>query len=118
MIALVVQDLVVDGDPSSLYYTARGLMRLQQLYGTAGRVTGKGLSAAGVRDLLLRMRREMGSRAPPVGGCSASPHWLVLRRHLFQTTTRGGRVVLAQQFCCRIASIHDSTFRAESSLTA
>eukprot|EP00891_Asterochloris_glomerata_P003083 jgi/Astpho2/3083/fgenesh1_pm.00051_%23_32_t len=62
------KDLVVDGDPSSLYYTARGLMRLQQLYGTIGRVTGKGPSAVGVRDLVLRMRREMGSKAPPVGG--------------------------------------------------
>ena len=84
-----MQDLVVDGDPSSLYYTARGLMRLQQLYGTMGRVTGKGPSAAGVRDLLLRMRREMGSKAPPVGGCSPPLYLLLSPRHL-QTAIRGG----------------------------
>ncbi len=90
----MVQDLVVDGDPSSLYYTARGLMRLQQLYGTIGRVTGKGPSAVGVRDLVLRMRREMGSKAPPVGGCSPYLHLLLMPRHL-QTTTRGRHVMLA-----------------------
>ena len=84
----------MDGDPSSLYYTARGLMRLQQLYGTIGRVTGKGPSAAGVRDLLLRMRREMGSKAPPVGGCSPSLHLLLLPRQC-QSVTRGGYVMHA-----------------------
>ncbi|KAL3150677.1 hypothetical protein ABBQ32_000472 [Trebouxia sp. C0010 RCD-2024] len=62
------KELVLDGDTSSLYYTARGLMRLQGLYGTIGQVKGKGPHALAVKNLLTLMRKEMGTKAPRTGG--------------------------------------------------
>lgn len=62
-----VQELVLDGDTSSLYYTARGLMQLQGLYGTIGQVKGKGPHALAVKNLLTLMRKEMGAKAPRTG---------------------------------------------------
>ena len=62
-----VQGSVADGDTSSLYYTARGLMRLQSLYGTIPRVQGKGNHALAVKNLMTLMRKEMGAKAPRTG---------------------------------------------------
>ena len=62
-----MQELVLDGDTSSLYYTARGLMQLQSLYGTIPEVKGKGGHALAVKNLLTLMRREMGLKAPRTG---------------------------------------------------
>ncbi len=64
---LPMQELVLDGDTSSLYYTARGLMQLQSLYGTIPEVKGKGGHALAVKNLLTLMRREMGLKAPRTG---------------------------------------------------
>ena len=58
---------MLDGDTSSLYYTARGLMQLQGLYGTIGQVKGKGTHALAVKNLLTLMRKEMGAKAPRTG---------------------------------------------------
>ena len=57
----------MDGDTSSLYYTARGLMQLQSLYGTIPQIKGKGPHALAVKNLLTLMRREMGAKAPRTG---------------------------------------------------
>ena len=62
-----MQELVLDGDTSSLYHTARGLMQLQSLYGTIPQVKGKGPHALAVKNLLTVMRREMGVKAPRTG---------------------------------------------------
>ena len=58
---------MLDGDTSSLYYTARGLMQLQGLYGTIAQVKGKGPHALAVKNLLTLMRKEMGAKAPRTG---------------------------------------------------
>ncbi len=62
-----IQELVAEGDRSSLYGVARALTRLQALYGGAAVLKGKGTMAAAVRLLLLRMRQELGPEAPVVG---------------------------------------------------
>ena len=61
------QELVAEGDRSSLYGVARALTRLQALYGGAAVLKGKGPAAAAVRSLLLRMRQELGPEAPITG---------------------------------------------------
>lgn len=66
-IITAVQELVADGDTSSLYYTARGLMRLQSLYGTVPHIKGKGSHALTVKNLMTIMRKEMGAKAPRTG---------------------------------------------------
>ena len=68
-----VQELVADGDTSSLYYTARGLMRLQSLYGTIPNIKGKGSHALTVKNLMTIMRKEMGAKAPRTGRLGVLP---------------------------------------------
>ena len=58
---------MAEGDRSSLYGVARALTRLQALFGGAAVLKGKGVMAAAVRSLLLRMRQELGIEAPVVG---------------------------------------------------
>lgn len=62
------KELMLDGDTSSRYYCARGLMQLQRLYGVIPQVKGKGAHALAVKNLLTLMRREMGTKAPSTGG--------------------------------------------------
>lgn len=62
-----MQELVADGDTTSLYYTARALMRLQSLYGTIPHVKGKGNHALAVKNLMTIMRKELGAKATPTG---------------------------------------------------
>eukprot|EP00288_Rhodomonas_lens_P014363 CAMPEP_0177694878 /NCGR_PEP_ID=MMETSP0484_2-20121128/3164_1 /TAXON_ID=354590 /ORGANISM="Rhodomonas lens, Strain RHODO" /LENGTH=604 /DNA_ID=CAMNT_0019205777 /DNA_START=155 /DNA_END=1965 /DNA_ORIENTATION=+ len=52
----------LDGDKSSLFYAARGLMRLQSLFGVIPTIKGKGHAAKAVADMLIRMRRELGEQ--------------------------------------------------------
>ncbi|KAJ9518384.1 hypothetical protein QJQ45_010290 [Haematococcus lacustris] len=52
------KECVVDGDSTSLFYTARALLRLQAMFGTIPRLQGKGPAALAVRDMAARMRRE------------------------------------------------------------
>lgn len=61
------QELVAEGDRSSLYDVARALMRLQGFFGSATRLKGKGPAAATVKTLLTRMAQELGPEAPVVG---------------------------------------------------
>ena len=68
-----MQELVLDGDTSSLYYTARGLMQLQSLYGTIPQVKGKGPHALAVKNLLTLMRKEMGAKATRTGTQTETP---------------------------------------------
>lgn len=82
------RETVLEGDPSSLFYVARALVKLevsclfssspfgaldpipsrfpatQALVGTIPRVIGKGSAAAAVSDLLQRLRREVALAGP------------------------------------------------------
>ncbi|KAG0613464.1 hypothetical protein M758_6G104800 [Ceratodon purpureus] len=53
----------VEGDTSSLWYIARAIYRLQELYGVIPNVKGKGKAASQVSDILVRMQRE---QPPPL----------------------------------------------------
>ncbi|CAG8439118.1 13289_t:CDS:10 [Acaulospora colombiana] len=53
------KELYLDGDHTSIYYAARALMKLQNLFGLFPRVIGKGDCAKHLADMLLRMRREV-----------------------------------------------------------
>eukprot|EP00286_Rhodomonas_abbreviata_P030035 CAMPEP_0181300358 /NCGR_PEP_ID=MMETSP1101-20121128/6846_1 /TAXON_ID=46948 /ORGANISM="Rhodomonas abbreviata, Strain Caron Lab Isolate" /LENGTH=572 /DNA_ID=CAMNT_0023405587 /DNA_START=212 /DNA_END=1927 /DNA_ORIENTATION=+ len=52
----------LDGDKSSLFYAAKGLMRMQALFGLIPLIKGKGSNAKALADMLLRMRRELGEQ--------------------------------------------------------
>ncbi|KAI8053101.1 Sec1-like protein [Syncephalis plumigaleata] len=56
------KELYVDGDYSSLYNVARGVMRLQTEYGFFPRILGKGDMAKVLADMLLQMRRELATQ--------------------------------------------------------
>eukprot|EP01094_Clydonella_sp_ATCC50884_P027895 TRINITY_DN8212_c0_g1_i1.p1 TRINITY_DN8212_c0_g1~~TRINITY_DN8212_c0_g1_i1.p1 ORF type:complete len:596 (+),score=194.45 TRINITY_DN8212_c0_g1_i1:119-1906(+) len=49
----------VDEDRTSLFYVARALMKLQSIFGIIPVIRGKGHCASAVKDMMLRMRREM-----------------------------------------------------------
>ncbi|KAJ2558923.1 hypothetical protein EV175_000573 [Coemansia sp. RSA 1933] len=53
------KELYLDGDFSSVQYTARALMRLQGLFGFFPRIAGKGDFAQILADSLTRMRLEL-----------------------------------------------------------
>ena len=53
------KETLLDGDPSSLYYVARSLMRLQAMFGLIRTIKGKGSQALKVCSLMQRMRKEM-----------------------------------------------------------
>eukprot|EP00879_Flechtneria_rotunda_P011579 GHRR01012094.1.p1 GENE.GHRR01012094.1~~GHRR01012094.1.p1 ORF type:complete len:596 (+),score=199.38 GHRR01012094.1:4052-5839(+) len=52
------RECTLEGDPSSLFYTASALMRLQYTYGLIPRIQGKGPAAAAVKDMAIRIRKE------------------------------------------------------------
>ncbi|KAJ1943069.1 Vacuolar protein-sorting-associated protein 33, partial [Linderina pennispora] len=58
------KELYLEGDFSSIYYAARGIMRLQGLYGFFPRIVGKGDFAQILADTLTRMRLELTSSNP------------------------------------------------------
>jgi vacuolar protein sorting-associated protein 33A len=53
-----------ENDCTSLFYVARSLMKLQCMFGLIPNVKGKGECAQQVKDMMLRMRREMGGDEP------------------------------------------------------
>ncbi|KAI8394045.1 Sec1-like protein [Radiomyces spectabilis] len=54
----VWKEIYLDGDLTSIYYSAKALMRLQSIYGLFPKIIGKGDAAKQLADMLLRMRRE------------------------------------------------------------
>jgi len=52
----------LEGDRTSLFYTAKALMQMQSAYGFIPNVYGKGHNAQLVTEMLERMRREKASR--------------------------------------------------------
>ena len=62
-----MQDVVVDGDKTSMHAVAAALLQLQAMYGAPSLIRGKGPGAAVVKDMLLRMQQELGSQAPVPG---------------------------------------------------
>jgi hypothetical protein len=59
----------VDGDTSSLWYIARAITKLQEMYGVIPNVKGKGKAANQVSEILIRMQRGQ----PPPLPASAKP---------------------------------------------
>eukprot|EP00455_Lapot_gusevi_P054621 TRINITY_DN8788_c0_g2_i3.p1 TRINITY_DN8788_c0_g2~~TRINITY_DN8788_c0_g2_i3.p1 ORF type:complete len:576 (+),score=176.77 TRINITY_DN8788_c0_g2_i3:83-1729(+) len=53
------QECFVDGDPTSLFYVAKSIMKLQSLFGIIPNIKGKGEHAHHVVKLMMRMRREL-----------------------------------------------------------
>ncbi|CAO3636395.1 unnamed protein product [Cunninghamella blakesleeana] len=52
------KEIYLDGDTTSIYYSARALMKLQSIYGLFPKIIGKGEAARQLAELLLRMRSE------------------------------------------------------------
>ncbi|XP_033076192.1 vacuolar protein sorting-associated protein 33A isoform X3 [Trachypithecus francoisi] len=52
------QECYLEGDQTSLYHAAKGLMTLQALYGTIPQIFGKGECARQVANMMIRMKRE------------------------------------------------------------
>ncbi len=63
----IMQDVVVDGDKTSLHAIAAALLQLEALYGSPSLIRGKGPGATVVKDMLLRMHQELGPEAPVPG---------------------------------------------------
>ncbi|ELW65502.1 Vacuolar protein sorting-associated protein 33A, partial [Tupaia chinensis] len=53
-----LQECYLEGDQTSLYHAAKGLMTLQALYGTIPQIFGKGECARQVANMMIRMKRE------------------------------------------------------------
>lgn len=54
------KDTFLDGDPTSLLYIARSIMKMQSIFGIIPTIRGKGGNALKVFHLLQRLRREGG----------------------------------------------------------
>lgn len=48
-----------DGDDSLLYYAAKALMRLQQMFGHIPNIKGRGVHAQAVANMLLKFTEEV-----------------------------------------------------------
>lgn len=68
----VFKDTCLDGDPTSLLYLARSIMKLQAIFGLIPTIRGKGAQSLKVFHLLQRLRREGGFNMASVGGGSSS----------------------------------------------
>ncbi|KAM5238763.1 vacuolar protein sorting-associated protein 33A isoform 4-T4 [Ctenodactylus gundi] len=53
------KECYLEGDQTSLYHAAKGLMTLQALYGTIPQIFGKGECARQVANMMVRMKREL-----------------------------------------------------------
>ncbi|KAM4827080.1 vacuolar protein sorting-associated protein 33A [Thomomys bottae] len=52
------RECYLEGDQTSLYHAAKGLMTIQALYGTIPQIFGKGECARQVANMMMRMKRE------------------------------------------------------------
>ncbi|XP_055462230.1 vacuolar protein sorting-associated protein 33A [Psammomys obesus] len=52
------KECYLEGDQTSLFHAAKGLMTLQALYGTIPQIFGKGECARQVANMMVRMKRE------------------------------------------------------------
>ncbi|XP_042524972.1 vacuolar protein sorting-associated protein 33A isoform X1 [Dipodomys spectabilis] len=52
------KECYLEGDQTSLYHAAKGLMTIQALYGTIPQIFGKGECARQVANMMMRMKRE------------------------------------------------------------
>ncbi|XP_026313158.1 vacuolar protein sorting-associated protein 33A isoform X1 [Piliocolobus tephrosceles] len=52
------KECYLEGDQTSLYHAAKGLMTLQALYGTIPQIFGKGECSRQVANMMIRMKRE------------------------------------------------------------
>lgn len=52
------KECYLEGDQTSLYHAAKGLMTLHALYGTIPQIFGKGECARQVANIMIRMKRE------------------------------------------------------------
>jgi len=55
------RECFLEGDRTSLYHVSKSLMRLQHLFGIIPNIKAKGLSAKLVLDMMVRMRKEIGT---------------------------------------------------------
>eukprot|EP01095_Lingulamoeba_sp_RSL-Kostka_P003505 TRINITY_DN1447_c1_g1_i1.p1 TRINITY_DN1447_c1_g1~~TRINITY_DN1447_c1_g1_i1.p1 ORF type:complete len:624 (+),score=182.50 TRINITY_DN1447_c1_g1_i1:123-1994(+) len=55
------RECFLEGDKTSLFYVATAIMKIQSVFGLIGNIKGKGKMARSVADMLLRMRKEMGT---------------------------------------------------------
>mmetsp|Transcript_14721 Transcript_14721/g.37457 ORF Transcript_14721/g.37457 Transcript_14721/m.37457 type:complete len:683 (-) Transcript_14721:54-2102(-) len=60
------RECFLENDCTSLFYVARSLMKLQCMFGLIPNIKGKGQCAQQVKDMMLRMRREMGGDEPTI----------------------------------------------------
>lgn len=67
-----LQEAVLDGDWSSTFYMARGIMQLQKLFGPIPVIKGIGLAAEAAADELGRSMRAAGA-ASQMPGCFNVP---------------------------------------------
>ena len=63
-----LQEVVAEGDPSSLHDIAKALMTLQSMFGCARILKGKGTAAHAVHMQLSRMRQELSPDEQPLPG--------------------------------------------------
>uniref|UniRef100_A0A7S4KP01 Vacuolar protein sorting-associated protein 33A n=1 Tax=Paramoeba aestuarina TaxID=180227 RepID=A0A7S4KP01_9EUKA len=70
----------LEGDTTSLFYVARGIMKLQSVYGLIPQISGKGPLALHVKELLIRMRRENANEIAGVDG--EIQHLILIDRHV------------------------------------
>eukprot|EP01125_Pyxidicula_operculata_P001470 TRINITY_DN11349_c0_g1_i1.p1 TRINITY_DN11349_c0_g1~~TRINITY_DN11349_c0_g1_i1.p1 ORF type:complete len:649 (-),score=140.94 TRINITY_DN11349_c0_g1_i1:30-1976(-) len=59
---LSFKECSLEGDKTPLFYVARGLMKLQFLFGIIPNIIGKGVNSQFVAEMLFRMRRELASK--------------------------------------------------------
>eukprot|EP00192_Tetraselmis_astigmatica_P009005 CAMPEP_0117660092 /NCGR_PEP_ID=MMETSP0804-20121206/6782_1 /TAXON_ID=1074897 /ORGANISM="Tetraselmis astigmatica, Strain CCMP880" /LENGTH=621 /DNA_ID=CAMNT_0005466795 /DNA_START=43 /DNA_END=1908 /DNA_ORIENTATION=+ len=67
------RECTLDSDPSSLFYVARALIKLEATIGAVPRVLGKGTAAKSVSDLMQRLRREIGMLGSADAAAPSSP---------------------------------------------
>eukprot|EP01026_Neomeris_dumetosa_P034558 TRINITY_DN27757_c2_g1_i2.p3 TRINITY_DN27757_c2_g1~~TRINITY_DN27757_c2_g1_i2.p3 ORF type:complete len:273 (-),score=23.03 TRINITY_DN27757_c2_g1_i2:49-867(-) len=92
----LVNEVYCQGDPSSLYYVASAIMRLQERFGVIPFIKGVGDSAEKVRNVLLRLRGEkepsqMNTNEPQIDGMILIDRMVDLVKQIYGRTTRTTR---------------------------
>jgi hypothetical protein len=83
----VFREVFIDGDPTSLYYVAKALMKMQHLFGLIPNIKGKGDAAHQVVRLLMRLRREAGDESFAAMGMTSDIDTLVIFDRASDMTT-------------------------------